>query len=58
MRPGLTGWAQVQYRYGSTNDDARIKLEYDLYYVKHVGVLLDLHVVLQTIPVMLMFKGR
>ena len=58
VRPGLTGWAQVQYRYGSNEDDARIKLEYDLYYVKHASLLLDLRIALQTIPVMLMCKGR
>lgn len=58
LRPGLTGWAQVQYRYGSSVDDARIKLEYDLYYVKHVSALLDLRIALQTVPVMLMFKGH
>ena len=58
VRPGLTGWAQVQYRYGSTQDDARIKLEYDLYYVKHASFLLDLRIALQTIPVMLLFKGH
>lgn len=58
VRPGLSGWAQVQYRYGSSVDDARIKLEYDLYYVKHISLLLDLRITFQTIPVMLMFKGR
>ncbi len=58
VRPGLTGWAQVQYHYGSSVDDARIKLEYDLYYVKHISALLDLRIVLQTIPVMLLFKGH
>lgn len=58
VRPGLTGWAQVQYRYGSSVDDSRIKLEYDLYYVKHASLLLDLRIALQTIPVMLLFKGH
>ncbi len=58
VRPGLSGWAQVQYRYGNSVDDARIKLEYDLYYVKHAGLLLDLRIALQTIPVMLTFKGH
>lgn len=58
VRPGLSGWAQVQYRYGSSVDDARIKLEYDLYYVKHASILLDLRIALQTLPVMLMLKGR
>lgn len=58
VRPGLTGWAQVQYHYGSSVDDAQIKLEYDLYYVKYASFLLDLRIVLQTIPVMLLFRGR
>ena len=58
VRPGLTGWAQVQYRYGNSDDDARVKLEYDLYYVKHASFLLDLRITLQTIAVMLLFKGH
>jgi len=58
VRPGLSGWAQVQYRYGNTADDSRIKLEYDLYYVKHASFLLDLRIALQTIGVMLAFKGH
>lgn len=58
MRPGLTGWAQVQYRYGSSVDDSRIKLEYDLYYVKHASFLLDLRILLQTVQVMLSLEGR
>jgi exopolysaccharide biosynthesis polyprenyl glycosylphosphotransferase len=58
VRPGITGWAQVQYRYGNTVDDARIKLEYDLYYVKNASILLDLRIVLRTISVMLQLKGQ
>jgi exopolysaccharide biosynthesis polyprenyl glycosylphosphotransferase len=58
VRPGLTGWAQVQFRYGNSEDDARIKLEYDLYYVKHASFLLDLRIALQTAPVMLLAKGH
>ena len=58
MRPGITGWAQVQHRYASSVEDSKTKLEYDLYYVKHVGALLDLRIVLRTIPVMLLFKGQ
>ncbi|MEA3335290.1 MAG: sugar transferase [Chloroflexota bacterium] len=58
MRPGITGWAQVQYDYGSSEEDSRIKLEYDLYYVKHAGPMLDLRILLQTVSVMLQFKGR
>jgi exopolysaccharide biosynthesis polyprenyl glycosylphosphotransferase len=58
VRPGITGWAQVQYRYGNTVDDSRIKLEYDLYYVKNASTLLDLRIVLRTISVMLQLKGQ
>ncbi len=58
VRPGLTGWAQVRYTYGNCIQDARVKLEYDLYYVKHAGFYLDLLIMLQTIPVMLQFKGN
>jgi exopolysaccharide biosynthesis polyprenyl glycosylphosphotransferase len=57
LRPGITGWAQVCYRYGNSVEDARIKLEYDLYYVKNAGFFLDLLILLQTVPVMLQFKG-
>ncbi|HEY1081739.1 MAG TPA: exopolysaccharide biosynthesis polyprenyl glycosylphosphotransferase [Prosthecobacter sp.] len=53
IHPGLTGWAQVCYPYGSTTDDARCKLEYDLYYLKHAGVVFDLLILLDTIRVVL-----
>jgi exopolysaccharide biosynthesis polyprenyl glycosylphosphotransferase len=53
IHPGLTGWAQVSYPYGSTTDDARCKLEYDLYYLKHAGVVFDLLIMLDTIRVVL-----
>lgn len=58
VRPGITGWAQVQHQYASSVEEAKTKLEYDLYYVKHIGALLDLRIVLRTIPVMLLFKGQ
>jgi exopolysaccharide biosynthesis polyprenyl glycosylphosphotransferase len=57
VKPGLTGWAQVKYRYGSTKEDALVKLQYDLYYIKHQSLLLDLLIILRTIKVMLAFKG-
>jgi exopolysaccharide biosynthesis polyprenyl glycosylphosphotransferase len=57
VRPGITGWAQICYRYGSSHEDARVKLEYDLYYVRHVSPFLDLSIALQTLPVMLQGKG-
>jgi exopolysaccharide biosynthesis polyprenyl glycosylphosphotransferase len=58
VKPGITGWAQIRYGYGSTNEDSHVKLEYDLYYVKHASPLLDLRIVLQTLPVMLLGKGQ
>jgi len=58
IKPGLTGWAQVCYRYGASTKDAHIKLQYDLFYIKHQGAFLDLKVVLKTVGVVLGFKGR
>ena len=57
MRPGLTGWAQVEYRYGSTEEDALEKLKYDLYYIKNNNLLLDLWIVLKTVKVCLLGRG-
>lgn len=57
VKPGLTGWAQVKYRYGNSANDALIKLQYDLYYVKHRGILLDVVILLQTVRVVLAFEG-
>lgn len=57
VKPGLTGWAQLMYPYGSDEDDAKRKLEFDLYYVKHAGVFLDLVILLQTVEVVLLGKG-
>jgi len=57
VRPGLTGWAQIKYRYGNTVEDALIKLQYDLYYIKHRSLLLDILIILRTIKVMLMLRG-
>jgi lipopolysaccharide/colanic/teichoic acid biosynthesis glycosyltransferase len=48
VRPGLTGWAQVNLPYGSSVEDARRKLEYDLYYVRHYSLLTDVLIVLRT----------
>jgi exopolysaccharide biosynthesis polyprenyl glycosylphosphotransferase len=58
VRPGLTGWAQVRYGYGNSVADARLKLEYDLYYVRHAGFYLDLVILLKTIAVVLGSRGR
>jgi lipopolysaccharide/colanic/teichoic acid biosynthesis glycosyltransferase len=48
VRPGLTGWAQINYPYGSSVEDARRKLEYDLFYIRHYSVLTDLSIALRT----------
>ena len=55
--PGLTGWAQLCYQYGSSEDDAREKLQYDLYYVKNTSFFLDLIILLETVEVILWGKG-
>ncbi|MDM8529836.1 sugar transferase [Anaerolineales bacterium HSG25] len=57
MRPGLTGWAQVKYRYGSTVEDALMKLQYDLYYIKNRSIWLDLLIMVRTVVVVFTFKG-
>jgi lipopolysaccharide/colanic/teichoic acid biosynthesis glycosyltransferase len=57
VKPGVTGWAQLLYPYGSTEEDAKRKLEFDLYYVKHAGIVLDLVILLQTVEVVLLGKG-
>ena len=57
VKPGLTGWAQVNYRYGNTVEDARVKLEYDLYHIKNRSVTLDIQILFKTVGVMLTFKG-
>jgi len=49
MRPGLTGWAQVRYPYGSNDEDALVKLQYDLYYIRNQSVLLDVNILLRTV---------
>jgi exopolysaccharide biosynthesis polyprenyl glycosylphosphotransferase len=56
--PGLTGWAQIQYPYGSTVEDAKRKLEYDLYYLKHLSLSLDLQIILRTLRIVVMGKER
>ena len=57
LRPGLTGWAQIRYEYGSKPEDAFEKLQYDLYYTKNCSIFLDLVIILRTIEVVLMGKG-
>jgi lipopolysaccharide/colanic/teichoic acid biosynthesis glycosyltransferase len=57
IKPGLTGWAQINYRYGSTVEDAITKLEYDLYYIKRQSLLLDMLIIFRTVSVVFLFKG-
>jgi sugar transferase (PEP-CTERM system associated) len=57
VKPGITGWAQVRYAYGATDEDAMHKLQYDLYYVKNHSLFLDLMILLQTVQVVLWGKG-
>jgi sugar transferase (PEP-CTERM system associated) len=57
VKPGITGWAQVRYTYGASHADARHKLEYDLYYVKHHSLAFDLMVLLQTVEIVLFRMG-
>jgi lipopolysaccharide/colanic/teichoic acid biosynthesis glycosyltransferase len=57
VKPGITGWAQVRYHYGASEEDAGEKLQYDLYYVKNQCLLLDLVILVETIGVVLACKG-
>jgi exopolysaccharide biosynthesis polyprenyl glycosylphosphotransferase len=57
VRPGVSGWAQVMYDYGSNDEDALVKLQYDLYYIRHQSILLDLNIVIRTIGKAVLFKG-
>ncbi|HBY08527.1 MAG TPA: glycosyl transferase [Chloroflexi bacterium] len=58
VKPGVTGWAQINYGYVSTVGDTAVKLEYDLYYIKHRTLGMDLNIILRTIGTMLSGKGR
>jgi len=57
VRPGITGWAQVKYQYGGSIEETKTKLEYDLFYIKHLSVVLDLAVMFETAKVMLSGRG-
>ncbi len=58
IKPGLTGWAQVNYSYGETTSDSLAKLQYDLYYIKHRSVFLDLNIVIKTFSTVLFYRGQ
>jgi lipopolysaccharide/colanic/teichoic acid biosynthesis glycosyltransferase len=57
VKPGLTGWAQLSYSYGASEQDALNKLQYDLYYVKNQSLIFDLLILLQTVEVVVLQKG-
>ena len=57
VKPGITGWAQVKYSYGSTVEDALEKLQYDLYYIKNISIFLDLLILLKSLQVVLFGRG-
>jgi lipopolysaccharide/colanic/teichoic acid biosynthesis glycosyltransferase len=58
VKPGLSGWAQVNFGYANDYETNAIKLEYDLYYIKHRNILLDLNIMIRTVGTVIGFKGR
>lgn len=58
IKPGLTGWAQVNYSYGESIDDSLIKLQYDLYYIKHRSIFLDMNIAIKTVSTILFYRGQ
>lgn len=58
IKPGLTGWAQVKVRYGSSVDDSLLKLQYDLYYIKHRSFFLDANILVKTLSTVIFFRGQ
>ena len=58
IKPGLTGWAQVNYSYGETIDDSLIKLQYDLYYIKHRSLFLDVNIIVKTLSTVVFYRGQ
>lgn len=58
VRPGLTGWAQVNYPYTNTIEEQQIKLRYDLYYIRERSTFLDFKILVKTISTVLFFKGQ
>jgi exopolysaccharide biosynthesis polyprenyl glycosylphosphotransferase len=57
VKPGITGWAQISYRYGDSEEDAIEKLQYDLYYIKHMSPFFDLQIIFESCKVILLGKG-
>ena len=57
VRPGLTGWAQVRHSYGASVEDAQEKLQYDLFYIKHLSIWFDAFILAETVKTVLMRRG-
>ena len=57
VKPGITGWAQIKFRYGNTIEDTLEKLQYDLFYIKHMSLSLDLFIIFQTIKIVMQGRG-
>jgi exopolysaccharide biosynthesis polyprenyl glycosylphosphotransferase len=57
VKPGITGWAQINHKYGDSELDATLKLEYDLYYIKHIALALDFYIIFHTLKVMVLQRG-
>src|SRR6185312_14135181 len=57
VKPGITGWAQINHKYGDSEVDAMLKLEYDLYYIKHIALALDFYIIFHTLKVMVLQRG-
>jgi len=58
VKPGLTGWAQVKTRYGASVDDSLLKLQYDLFYIKHRSFVLDVNILVKTLSTVIFFRGQ
>jgi lipopolysaccharide/colanic/teichoic acid biosynthesis glycosyltransferase len=58
IKPGLTGWAQVNYSYGDSISDSLVKLQYDLYYIKHRSIFLDINIIIKTFSAVLFYRGQ
>ena len=58
IRPGITGWAQINYEYGDSVEDARIKLQYDIYYVRRRSIILDIAIILKTVKILITRQGQ
>ena len=58
VKPGVTGWAQINYQYASNAEETGVKLEYDLYYIMHRNIMLDVMIIFRTLGAIIRFRGR